>query len=59
MSMTHTFSELNALSYHMFDKKHDGSCLRTFLENQEIIESMRHRQFLPSFLILAHLITAD
>ena len=59
MSMTHTSSELNALSYHMFDKKHDGSCLRTFLENQEIIESMSHRQFLPLFFILSHLITSD
>jgi len=49
---------LNALSYRMFDKKHDGSGLRTFLENQEIIESMSHRQFLPLFFISSHLISS-
>jgi len=54
-----TFLELNALSYRMFDKKHDGSDLRTFLENQEIIKSMSHGEFLPPFLILSHLITSD
>jgi len=54
-----TFSELSALSYCMFDEEHDGSGLRTFLENQEIIKSMSHREFLPPFLILSNLITSD
>jgi len=54
-----TFLELYALSYRMFDKKHDRSGLKTFLENQEIIKSMSHRQFLPLFYILSHLIKSD
>ena len=53
------FLELNALSYRMFDKKHGGRGLRTFLENQEITKSMSRREILPPFLNLSHLITSD
>ena len=59
LPLTGTFLELNALSYRMFDKKHGGSGLRTFLENQEITKSMSRREILPLFLNLSHLITSD